>query len=60
MDMMIAATGITILVISVTGAALWARRSGPDQPRILFFFLYFWVLALLLLIVAAIGYALLN
>ena len=57
--MSIVLAGITILLISVIGAALWAGRSGPDQPRLLFFFLYFWVLALLQLIVAAILYALL-
>jgi len=58
--MIIAAVGITILVISVVGAIFWARRSAPDQPRLLFFFLYFWVLALAQLIVAAVAYAVLR
>ena len=58
--MIVAAIGITILVFSVVGAMLWARQSASDQPRILFFLLYFWVLALAQLILVAIGYAVLK
>ena len=53
-------TAIVMLVIATVGAMLWVGRSGPDQPHLLFFFLYFWVLALLQLIVFAIGYMVLN
>ena len=58
--MVVAAVGIAILLISVVGAVLWARGSAADQPRqakILLFFLYFWLLAFLQIIIAAIGYA---
>ena len=61
--MLVAATGIAILVISVIGAILWAGQSVSGQPRqarILLFFLYFWVLAFVQLIVVAIGYAVLK
>ena len=58
--MIVAAIGITILVISVVGAMLWARQSASDQQRMLFFLLYFWVLALAQLILVAIGYAVLK
>ena len=58
--MAVAATGIIILVISIVGATLWARRSTSDQPRMLFFFLYFWVLALVQLIIAAVVYSVLR
>jgi len=61
--MMVAVIGITLLVISVIGAALWVRQSAPDQPRqarILLFLLYFWVLAFIQIIVVAIGYSMLN
>ena len=58
--MIVAAIGITILVISVVGAMLWARQSASAQPRMLFFLLYFWVLALAQLILVAIGYAVLK
>lgn len=59
-EMIVAAIGITILVISVVGAVLWARQSTPDQPRILFFLLYFWVIALVQLTIVAIAYAVLK
>ena len=59
-NMIVAAIGITILVISVVGAMLWARQSASDQPRMLFFLLYFWVLALAQLILVALGYAVLK
>jgi hypothetical protein len=59
-EMIVAAIGITILVISVVGAVLWARQSTPDQPRMLFFLLYFWVIALVQLIIVAIAYAVLK
>jgi hypothetical protein len=58
--MIVAAIGITILVISVVGAMLWARQSASDQQRMLFFLLYFWVLALAQLILVALGYAVLK
>jgi hypothetical protein len=57
--MIIATTGIIILVISIAGSFLLVKRNAPDQQRqtkILLFLLYFWVLAFAQLIVSAIGY----
>lgn len=59
--MNVAVVAAAILVISVVGALLWARRSASDKPRqmkILVFALYFWILVFLQLIVAALGYSL--
>jgi hypothetical protein len=61
--MIIAMIGIAILVISVSGGLLLARRNAPDQQRqtkILLFVLYFWVLVFVQLIVAAAGYSLMT
>jgi L-cystine uptake protein TcyP (sodium:dicarboxylate symporter family) len=61
--MSVAIIGIVILVVSAAGAILWIRRDAPDQQRqmkVLLFVLYFWVLAFIQLIVAAIGYSLLT
>lgn len=61
--MSVALVGIVILVLSAAGAILWIRRGAPDQQRqtkVLLFALYFWVLAFIQLIVAAIGYSLLS
>lgn len=61
--MIIAIIGITILVISIIGGMLLACRNAADrqrQTKILFFALYFWVLTFIQLIVAAIGYSVLN
>ena len=61
--MIIAIIGITILVISVSGGLLLARRNALDQQRqtkILLFVLYFWVLVFVQLIVAAAGYSLMT
>ncbi|MDH3979362.1 MAG: hypothetical protein OEU91_02505 [Gammaproteobacteria bacterium] len=60
--MVVATIGITILVMSVIGAALWVRREASGQQRqakVLLFVLYFWVLAFIQLIVVAIGYSVL-
>ena len=57
--MIVTVLGIAILVIATLGAVLWVRRSAPGQPRqakILLFGLYFWVLAFVQLIVAALFY----
>jgi hypothetical protein len=57
--MIIATTGMLILVISIAGSLLLVRRNAPDQQRqtkILLFLLYFWILAFAQLIVSAIGY----
>jgi len=51
--------GVIILVISIIGGVLQACHNTPDQHRqtkILLFVLYFWLLAFVQLIVAAIGY----
>ncbi|MEZ5543361.1 MAG: hypothetical protein R3F42_15175 [Pseudomonadota bacterium] len=61
--MIIAAAGIIILLLSVAGAAVIAGRGAMGQPRqvkILRFVLFFWLLAFIQLIVAALGYALLR
>lgn len=57
--MIIATTGIIILVVSIAGSFLLVQRKAPDQQRqtkILIFLLYFWMLAFAQLIVSAIGY----
>jgi hypothetical protein len=61
--MIIAITGIGILVISLIGGILLAARNATGrqrQTKILLFALYFWVFAFIQLIVVAIGYALLT
>ena len=61
--MTIAITGILMLVTAAAGAAWLASRPAPDrvrQTKILLFVLYFWVLAFIELIIAAIAYALLG
>ena len=61
--MIIAITGISILMISTIGALLWARRDASGQQRqakILLFALYFWVLTFIQLIAVAIVYSVLN
>ena len=58
--MIVVIIGVTILTISIIGGLLLARRNASDrqrQTKILLFFLYFWVLAFVQLIVAAIGYS---
>ncbi|UCC55550.1 MAG: hypothetical protein JSU75_09305 [Gammaproteobacteria bacterium] len=60
--MIIAVIGITILILSIAGAAWRVGKSAPDQPRqmkVLHFMLYFWVFAFVLLGLAAIAYAVL-
>lgn len=60
--MIIAAIGITVLLISIAGAAWRVGKTAPDQPRqvrVLQFMLYFWALVFIQLILAAIGYAVL-
>lgn len=60
--MTIAAIGITILIISIAGAAWRVGKSASDQPRqvkVLHFMLNFWVFAFLQLALAAIAYAVL-
>lgn len=61
--MTVALSGLVILVISIAGALLLAGRGAADQPRqvkILRFALFFWLIAFVLLILAALGYALLT
>jgi hypothetical protein len=58
--MIVAITGVIILLISIIGAILLAGRHASTQQRqtkILLFLLYFWVLAFVQLILAAIGYS---
>jgi len=60
--MNVAVVAAAILMISVIGALLGARRSASDKPRqmqILVFALYFWILVFLQLMLAALGYWLL-
>jgi hypothetical protein len=60
--MTIAAIGITILIISIAGAAWRVGKSASDQPRqvrVLHFMLNFWVLAFVQLGLVAIAYAVL-
>jgi hypothetical protein len=57
--MIIAITGIAILVISVAGGLLLVGRDAPGrqrQTKILLFALYFWMLSFIQLIVVAIAY----
>lgn len=61
--MIVAIVGVTILVTSVVGGMLLACRNAADrqrQTKILLFILYFWVLAFIQLIVAAIGYSVMS
>jgi hypothetical protein len=61
--MIVAIISVTILVISIIGGMLLARRNASDQQRqtkILLFVLYFWVLAFVQLIVVAIGYSVMT
>ena len=58
--MIVIIISVTILVVSVIGGMLLASRNASDQQRqtkILLFALYFWLLAFVQLIVAAIGYS---
>ena len=58
--MIYAIFGVIILVISVVGGLLLARRNASDQQRqtkILLFALYFWALVFAQLIIVAIGYS---
>jgi hypothetical protein len=55
--------GVTILLISVSGGLLLARRNASDrerQTKILLFVLYFWVLVFAQLIVVGIGYSVMT
>jgi hypothetical protein len=61
--MSVAITGVTILLVSVIGGLLLARRNATDrqrQTRILLFVLFFWALAFAQLLVVAIGYSVLT
>ena len=61
--MIVTIVGIAILVISVAGGMLLACRNASDrqrQTKILLFLLYFWVLAFVQLIVAAIVYSVME
>ena len=61
--MSFAIIGVTILLISVTGGILLARRNAPErqrQTKIPLFVLYFWMLTFLQLIVFAIAYSVLT
>ncbi len=61
--MIVAIIGVTILMISVVGGMLLASRNTSDQQRqtkILLFALYFWLLAFVQLIVAAIVYSVMT
>ena len=62
--MIVATVGITILILSVIGAVIWARRSAraeqPTQVKVLMFFLYFWILAFLQLMAATVVYMILR
>jgi hypothetical protein len=60
--MSVAITCVTILLVSVIGGLLLARRNATDrqrQTKILLFVLYFWVLVFAQLLVVAIGYSVL-
>ena len=55
--------GVIILMISVIGGVLLARRNATGQQRqtkVLLFALYFWMLAFGQLIVVAIGYSVIS
>jgi hypothetical protein len=61
--MSVAITGVTILLVSVIGGLLLARRNATDrqrQTRILLFVLFFWALVFAQLLVVAIGYSVLT
>jgi hypothetical protein len=61
--MSVAITGVTILLVSVIGSLLLARRNATDrqrQTRILLFVLFFWALVFAQLLVVAIGYSVLT
>jgi len=61
--MSVAITGVTILLVSVIGGLLLARRNATDrqrQTKILLFFLFFWALVFAQLLVVAIGYSVLT
>ena len=61
--MIVAIIGVAILVASVVGGMLLASRNASDQQRqtkILLFALYFWLLAFVQLIVAAIVYSVMT
>jgi hypothetical protein len=55
-------SGLVILVISIIGALLAGRNAAeqPRQVRVLRFALFFWLIAFVQLVIAALGYALLN
>lgn len=60
--MNVAIIGVTILMISLVGGLLLARRNATDQQRqtkVLLFVLFFWVLVFAQLLVVAIGYSVL-
>jgi hypothetical protein len=61
--MSVAITGVTILLVSVIGGLLLARRNATyrqRQTRILLFVLFFWALVFAQLLVVAIGYSVLT
>jgi hypothetical protein len=61
--MSVAITGVIILLVSVIGGLLLARRNATDrqrQTRILLFVLFFWALVFAQLLVVAIGYSVLT
>jgi hypothetical protein len=61
--MNVAIIGVTILMISLVGGLLLARRNATDQQRqtkVLLFVLFFWVLVFAQLLVVAIGYSVLT
>jgi hypothetical protein len=61
--MSVAITGVTILLVSVIGGLLLARRNATDrqrQTKILLFVLFFWALVFAQLLVVAIGYSVLT
>lgn len=58
--MIVAIVGVTILVTSIIGGLLLVNRNASVQQRqtkILLFLVYFWMLAIVQLIVSAIGYS---
>jgi hypothetical protein len=58
--MTIAAIGIAILMVAVSGALWLTRGSAPDQPRqvrVLRFMLNFWLLVFVQLVLAAFVFA---
>ena len=58
--MIYAIFGVIILVISIVGGLLLARRNASEQQRqtkILLFALYFWALVFAQLIIVAVGYS---